>query len=284
VNKLWCVSVCVAALCPAAIAGSGSNSTQSLPLDDAALVEMNVDFGAGYFQLGRAREGQLLEGTFTSDRDDIEAEASYHRRGERGVLDLSIHSDESSISGHIKNEWTVGMAPGVPLDIDLELGAAEADLDLSGLSVSRLRLEVGAADCELWWDRRNPVRLTDLEVECGASSVHLEGLGYADFEHLTFEGGLGSFELDFSGDWLHSATADLEVGMGEMELRVPPGIGVRIETDKALASVKVDRHFVRRGDDVYESENYGDAEIKLDCYVEVGMGSLVVKSSASHSP
>jgi len=263
--------------CALAFAGRLRTTSQSVPLDDATSVEVRVEFGAGQFDLASSSSGQLMEGTFETDTDDLEALVNYRRRGTSGVLDITTDVHDGNISGQFKNHWTIGLARGVPLDLEFDLGAVEADLDLSGLSITDLQVDVGAADCLILWDEPNPDVLVDLEVQSGASSLRIEGLGNAHFERLRFEGGLGDFELDFSGEWTHSAEATFEVGLGELTLWVPENIGVRIETDQALASVNVDRNFDRHGD-VYESENYHQAEITLDCTVELGMGSLVVKT------
>jgi hypothetical protein len=282
-KRLAIVFAAAVSLCSQAWAGHVRSTSQSVPLDDAASVQVRIEFGAGRFELGRAARGQLLEGTFETDVEELEALVNYRRRGDRGLLDLSMEQSGPGLSGHFKNEWAIGLAEGVPLDLEFDLGAVEATLDLSGLSIAQLQLDVGAADCEVLWDKPNPERLTRLDVHTGVSSLRMEGLGHAGFERLRFEGGLGDFELDFSGDWQHGAEADFEIGLGELTLWVPPGIGVRIETDKALASVKADRHFLR-DDDLYVSENYDDALIKLDCTVELGMGSLVVKTLPDAAP
>lgn len=277
-NRSWIGLAVVLTMSPCAFAGAATTSSQTIPKDDADTVLVKIDFGMGEFELGRAREGTLMEGTFRCDPEEMKARVDYHRRGDKGVLDLSAEYDSNGFPDHVKNEWLVGLAGDVPLDLELDLGAAEARIDLSGLSVTQLNLEVGAADCEVWWDHPNLVPLSEIQVDCGASSFSMAGLGYAGFERMRFEGGLGSFELDFTGDWLRSAEADIEIGLGSMKLLVPRNIGVRIEAEKAMASVEVDRRFVRRGDDVYESENYESATVRLLCRVELGMGTLVVKS------
>lgn len=277
-NKSWIGLAVVLTMSPCAFAGAAATSTQTIPKDDADTVVVKIDFGVGEFELGRARAGTLLEGTFRCDPEEMEARVDYHRRGGRGVLDLSTEYHSSGFPDHVKNEWLVGLAGDVPLDLELDLGAAEARIDLSGLSVAQLDLEVGAADCEVWWDHPNLAPWSEIQVDCGASSFSMHGLGYAAFEHLRFEGGLGSFELDFTGDWKKSAEADIEMGLGSMTISVPRNLGVRIEAEAAMASVEVDRRFVRKGDDVYESENYEGATVRLLCRVKLGMGTLVVKS------
>lgn len=265
-------------------AGEVSTVTRAVPLDDAKSVLVRIDFGAGDIDLGKSGEGQLLEGTFTSDPEDVEVRVDYRRSGDKGMLDLATDYEDKRLPRDHKNEWEVGLSGGVPLELELDLGAAEAKLDLTDLALTRLEMDVGAAKCEVWWNRPNPERLSEIKIDAGASSLLLEGLGHARFDHLRFEGGLGSFDLDFSGDWQASAEADLEIGLGELTLWVPRHIGVRIVTEQSMASVDVDHRFSQTEDGTYESDNYSEAKIKLDCFVEVGMGSLEVKTLPPAAP
>jgi hypothetical protein len=252
---------------------------KTLPLDEAESVLALVDFGAGSIDVHPGPLGSLLDATLTYDPDFVGVFLDYRQRRDRGILELASDFEDNRLTRKIKNEWDVGLSTEVPMELELDIGAAEAQIDLSGLSITRLELDVGAADCEVWWDSANRSTMTELSVDCGASSLRLEGLGYAGLEYLDFEGGLGSFELDFTGDWLASAEAHMQVGLGSLDITVPRTIGVRIETDESFGSVDVDRWFDEVERDTYESENYDDAEIKLLLHVDLGMGSLDVRTT-----
>jgi hypothetical protein len=276
--------VVLVVLIGSALAEPVETEHKTVPLDDADAVLALVDFGAGSIDVHPGPSGSLLDATMTYDPEFVDVFLDYRHRGDRGILELASDFDEKRLTRKIKNEWDVGLSSEVPMELELDIGAAEARIDLSGLSITRLELDVGAADCEVWWDKANGSTMTELAIDCGASSLLIEGLGYAGLEYLDFEGGLGSFELDFSGDWLASAEGHLEVGLGQLEITVPRSIGVRIEATESFGSVDVDRWFDEVDRDVYESENYADAKIKLLLEIELGMGSLDVRSTNRDRP
>ena len=54
-----------------------------------------------------------------------------------------------------------------PLDLDLQLGAAEARLNVGGLAVSRMRVETGAADARLNFSEPNKTEMRRLDIQLG---------------------------------------------------------------------------------------------------------------------
>lgn len=262
------------------LAGPIETRDKKIPRQDETALQASVDFGVGSIDLHRGTPELILDATLKYDRKYVDVLIDYTLHGGEGLLDVSSDLDADGNVGKVTNEWDIGLSGDIPLDLALEIGAAEARIDLTDLQVTHLDLEVGAADAEVWWDRPNRGDLTEIAIECGASSFRMTGLGNAHFEHLQFEGGVGSFELDFSGDWTRSARADLEIGLGSLDIVLPEGIGVRIESeDSFLSSVDVDRNFERVGDGVYETPGYASAAVKLDIGITLGMGSVDVRMS-----
>jgi hypothetical protein len=87
--------------------------------------------------------------------------------------------------------------------------------------------------------------------------------------------GVGSFTLDFTGEFDFEASAEISVGLGSIEIILPEGIGVRVEAeDNWLSSIDLPRRdFDRVDDDIYETENFDAADGKLIIQLEIGLGS-----------
>jgi len=275
------LTVCavVAGLSAAASAGPVSTENKIVERQGETSLLALVEFGAGSLELHKGPPDMLLDATVTYDRKYVDVYLDYSRRSDRGILELVSDVDIDGRVHKLTNEWNVGLNPEIPLELELEVGAAEARIDCSDLSLTRLDMDIGAADAEVWWDRPNPERLEEITIDCGAASLHMEGLGFANFEYLDFDGGMGSFELDFTGSWRQSAEADIDIGMGSLEVIIPEDIGVRIETDGSfLPSVDVDRHIREIDDNLYETANYENAEIQLNIRVQIGMGSVDVRT------
>ena len=238
-----------------------------------------VDFGAGTFELHTNSNDLLVDAELTYDRKYVDVFVDYNKRLNEGRLEMSSELESGRMKRNLTNDWDLGLASDIPVELELDIGAAKVRLDLTDIQITALILEIGAADAEVWWDQPNSVSLDDIVIDCGASSLVMEGLGDANFKSLQFDGGVGGFDLDFSGAWMQSATADFDIGLGSLELAIPEHIGVRIETDDSfLSSIDVDREFREVDDDVYESENYETAEITFDITIQIGMGSVEVRS------
>jgi len=238
-----------------------------------------VDFGAGSLTLAACSPDLILDAEAVYDKKQVDFFVDYSVRGDRGVLDLSSDLFGKSIEGKVRNEWQLDLGAGVPQDLKMKVGAADARLDLSGLQLTALKLDIGAADAEIWWEQPNSAQLVDLSVDCGASSLKLSGLGYANVENFKFEGGLGSFEIDCDGPWTRSARADLEMGLGSLELAIPEDLATRIEVDGSfMSSVDIDGHFEEVEDDTYQTRGYDRATVRLDIRLKLGLGSLDVRT------
>lgn len=61
-----------------------------------------------------------------------------------------------------RSEWNVRLNEGVPMTLDVALGAGESELDLSTLSITQLNMEisVGAVELDLTGDREQDLDVT----------------------------------------------------------------------------------------------------------------------------
>jgi hypothetical protein len=74
--------------------------------------------------------------------------------------------------GRLDHDAVVALRAGPVWDLDMSLGAAKVDLDLSALTVDRLKLENGAARATIRLGDRG--KETIVNIDAGASSIRLE--------------------------------------------------------------------------------------------------------------
>ncbi len=172
------------------------------------------------------------------------------------------------------NRWEIGLAPGVPLDLGIDMGAGEAGLDLTGLSLRKLTVTSAGTDVNLAFNAPNPEPLGTLRLTGGAGTVIATGLGNANFDHLSIFAGAGEMELDFGGAFRRSAVADVKAGAGSVTIRVPAEVGVRI-TFSGIPLGQVDvRGLTEQTDNVYVNAAYGVAPLTLTVNLASGVGSI----------
>lgn len=172
-----------------------------------------------------------------------------------GRLDLSLNSS-------------------VPTDLRLGIGAGRARLNLGGAHLTALELITGASDVEVGFARENRAAMELLSIKSGATAFMAENLGNARFRRLEFYGFVGDVVLDFSGSWRSSAEAEIKMGLGELLMRVPAHIGVRVRRS-GLASLSA-ANFEKVGD-YWLSPNWETARVRLEVTLVAGLGSVIVE-------
>ena len=88
-------------------------------------------------------------------------------------------------------------------------------------------------------------------------------------------GGMGKVVLDFAGAWSSSSAVGVKMAVGEVTLRLPRRVGVRIMLDTFLASFEPAGLVARDGG--YESPGYGEADRRLDIAVTTAVGGVKIE-------
>lgn len=248
-------------------------------------LDVQLDLAAGRFEIspGRVPDGVVVtyQGQYDENKYDFSQE--FDQRGDNGKFTFSseVRSSRSNrISGE-KNSWAFSFSPEVDCRFDVEIGAAETIFDFSNLKISELSLAIGAADATIDFAKPNKTRIADLKIDAGACDLEIINLANARFELLTFDGGLGDFTLDFTGNFDYEAEAQINVGLGSIDIILPPDIAVRLETEENwFNSIDIPkRNFdkVRGRDGVWETENWDSAPGRLTLILDVGMGSADIR-------
>ncbi|HEY8470626.1 MAG TPA: hypothetical protein VIL18_13330, partial [Longimicrobiales bacterium] len=232
-------------------------------------LRVDVRFGAGRLDIKPGPAGSLYKATLHYDPRAFRPVTEYHE----GRLRVGLDTERGvSVRTNRAGEIALALGPDVPITLDLEFGAAEADVELGGLRIRRMEVSTGASETSLRFSRPNPEPLSVIRIEVGAAAFRAEGLGNANAERLSVDGGLGEVVLDFSGEWQRDMTADIDMGLGALTLRVPEGIGVHVAKDGLLAAFD-SQGLIKRGDGYY-SPDWDRASRRLTIRVDAALGSI----------
>ena len=174
-----------------------------------------------------------------------------------------------------QTELNLVLTDAAPLDLDLEIGAAEARLDVGGMAISRLRVETGAADARLDFSSPNKAKMRRLDVQLGAAGFVIRNLGNARVAEIHVEGGVGKVDLDFGGTLDDDVNVEANVAIGKLALRLPRDVGIRVELQKVLAGFD-HPGLVKRGG-AYYSENWDDAKVRMRVRAETVFGAVEIE-------
>jgi hypothetical protein len=228
--------------------GDLQTKSETVELGDAESVSVEIEMGAGELDVsGGASE--LLEATFTYNVDELDPEATYSD----GKL-IVQHADIKEGIGTFfdlddyRNEWDLRFNEDAPMEMSIDLGAGRTDLTLGSLALTRINIDAGAGEVDV-----------DLS---GSQSLTV----------LDFNMGVGSATIDLTGDWQNDLEAAINGGVGELTLRLPKGVGVRVEVDSGIGSV--DASGLTKDGDVYVNDAYGESDVTLRIEVNAGVGQI----------
>jgi hypothetical protein len=242
---------------------------------DTGALSVHVRYGAGRVVIHPTADRALYD---IHLRYDVErGDPVYRYDVTERALEVGIRqrTNVRTVGKHSGHDLRVGLARGVPLNLKLDIGAAEGDLDLSGLSVTALDLNGGATDTRVRFDSPNPARLAEMGVRAGAASVKLQGLGNANIARIDANVGVGSLELDFGGEWRGDTHLTVSSALGSVRVTVPARVGVRVEKTSFLHSF--DAAGLQKRDGYWVSDNWETARYKLYVRSNGTLGSLEIE-------
>lgn len=205
----------IVAFLPRAVVGS---NRMEIPLEGATSASVRLQFGGGEVTVEPGPADKLLVGEFENG-------AAIQRRRGPGSVELSpdgatVWPFERPLS------WRIGLTTGVPLDLDVQSGAARVRMDLTGTALRRLKIQTGASDTRVRLPRSAGESL--VSAEGGAASLTFEvpsGVA-ARIRSLMVIGSTSVDESRFprtaSGRW---ESSDYATAANRVELEVSGGVG-----------------------------------------------------------
>jgi hypothetical protein len=246
---------------PADGAQSWRTLAASRPRGSVDSLRVIVRYDAGRVSVGAASAPLLYDVRARFDANEQRLSRSYDAstRTLHVGIDSAMHSSAHASSGSREHgRLDLGLATGIPLDLDLDLGATRAVLDLGSLWVDEMHVSSGATETELTFGSLNPQPMRDLFVDAGVGSITIRQLGNARAEHASISSTVGSVDLDLGGAWAGEMPLTLRVALGSATLRVPRDAGIALRLSRRIANVDSDGFTVRDG--VYYSTGYEQAK------------------------
>jgi hypothetical protein len=246
-----------------------TGETQTLTVNEAyptGNARVEIEMGAGDLALSGGADG-LLSGTVRYNVSDWKPGIT--RTGDLVRISQIGQNNIGLPGGNVINEWNLKLG-SKPVDLTVKAGAYRGTLDLGGLALTNLEISDGASEAKVTFDKPNPVKMDRLTYKSGASKVELTGLSNANFQSMRFEGGAGSYTLDFSGVLRQDTTVQVTTGMSNLRILVPAGLNVEVKVTGGINNVSTTGSWSVNGS-TYTNPTSGP---KLTIQVEMGVGNL----------
>ncbi|MBE3111829.1 MAG: hypothetical protein IMZ46_15215 [Acidobacteria bacterium] len=204
--------------------------TQMVALEGATRAEVGLHMNAGELRVRGADQEALLEASFEYSRDRDRPVVDYRRFGDKGILEVRRARRNSVPFGRIRNRWDLRLTRAVPMELDIDLGAGQSDIDLRGLKLQRVEIDMGVGEMTL--DLQGPHQESfNVKIDGGVGSGKITlpseagvrvkvdgGIGSVDAHGLTKQGGF--YVNDAYGKSAVVIEVDINAGIGSLDLRV----------------------------------------------------------------
>jgi hypothetical protein len=214
--------------------GETRTESKTVQLGAAKVVRVELKIGAGELKVtGGASD--LLNADFTYNVPSWKPEVQYDVSGDTGHLTVQQAPGSNGHGGKTRYEWALRFSNEVPMEMTVEQGAGSTNLDLVGLELSKLKVNIGAGETTINLDGEWK---NDL-----AASIH-GGVGQATLKlprdvgvRVVAHGGLGAINASgFSKDgdaYVNDAygkssvtlRVEVEGGVGEINLEMGESSG-----------------------------------------------------------
>jgi len=274
----------IGAVLLAAAAGAGALPAQTLKSYSAtrqfhgeARLTATIEFGGGTLHVGAGQPGFLYAMQLAYDAERFQPVSQWSAAQRAVTLGLA-NREQGAIgvnAGSQKQSADIQFSPQPALDLSITMGAAQSVVDFGGLRLASLVLETGASQVDVRFSKPNAMRCTAAVFRAGAAELTVRGLGNSRCDRVTFEGGVGSVLLDYTGTWTGNAELNVTLAVGGLTLRIPRAVGVALTTEQFLASFQP-AGFTRQGNR-YTSANNATARRHLDVTLTTSLGGVTVE-------
>jgi predicted membrane protein len=219
-NLMWMAG------CSSIAFGKENDSKIHIKKDKAEQLDITLNVGAGELHVSEGAK-DWVEGEILYNAKDLKPKVKYKKSGSTGkvTIEQSKKNFNGIKLGNVKNSWDLELNDDVPMDLEVNVGAANTNLDLSGLQLKNLNVNAGVGDVTVdlsgdWAESFD----VNLEMGVGESTIILpsnvgvrikstKGIGTADFKGFISKGnGVYVNEAYDSADVMIDVNTELGIG------------------------------------------------------------------------
>jgi hypothetical protein len=207
--------------------GATVHETQSVDLDKSEMARVEIKMGAGELEV-TGGSSKLMDADFTYNVASWKPIVKYTSSGFRGQLTVDQPHGVHAGGSHMTYQWNLRLNNDLPLDVVTHLGAGTARMNLGGVSLRSLEVNMGVGELRLDLTGK-PQRDYNVKINggVGQATVFLpNNVGIVATAH----GGIGDINVrgldKRNGTWINSAHEnapvtihiDVSGGIGQIQL------------------------------------------------------------------
>ena len=252
--------------------GNRLERSLSEPLGAAREAEIRLELSSAPVSVSAGAGDELLRADIR-DPGDVRLEA----RGDTSkTLRLERRSGRPRLGSDTR--WDVALTERIPLDLEVSSGSGPLELDLTGLNLSALALDLGSSSSDIILPTTGNYELT-LDSGSGSSDITVpEGA------QLSAEVDLGSGATHFDIGKNSYVTLTLDSGSGPVTVDTPDGANIKVEVQDGGSGRLELPDWLKRVDGgrddegVWQTEGFDPDGAQIVVVVEdAGSGPLTVR-------
>jgi len=180
--------------------------------------------------------------------------------------------------------WKMYLTEAKPYYLELDYGIGNANVDLSGLSIKKLKINTASADVVVGYFSalENQMEMDTFSVKVDVGSVNVKNLSLAKTRNLLADVGFGTMILDFTNKPLVGTRVKGSVGAGNLVIVLPAKdipVLVKIK-DSWLCSVQMPTYLKKVSANTFANAAYSqDSQNPLVFDLDVSLGNIIFKES-----
>jgi hypothetical protein len=217
-----------------------------------------------------------LSGTTCKVKLALEQES---QRGVGQKISYRVFGNDEKVSDKF---WKVYLTDDKPYSLDLTYGLGNANIDLSGLAIEKLKINTGSADVFVSYSSgiENKVEMDTFFVKVDMGSLSVRQLNLSRSRVVMAEVGFGNMLLDFSNRPFVTNQIKGSVGAGNLVITLPDeDVPVLVKiNDSWLCSINPSKSLKKIGENTFANAAYGrNPKNGLTFDLEVAMGKIIFK-------
>jgi hypothetical protein len=194
-----------------------------------------LDLNRGNFEIrpGPAGEPVRLEGRY--DTGHFNLTERYESYGEVGwIYRVSFDQKGFGIKPFVdrqgkENRIRLIVPRDAPIVLEGRVGIGESELELGGLWLLDVDLDIGIGDHTVNFGEPLPVPMGRLRLDGSIGALIVDGIGNASPRAVSVKHSIGEVGVDLGGAWRRDAEVFVHCGIGECDVRVPRDVILELE-------------------------------------------------------
>jgi len=141
--------------------------SSGVPGEEVNKAKVSIKAGGGEIDIDSENQNETLTASLSSNVAQLAD--NYSVEDSTQIIDLSMEADSNWWVGNIDSKLQVNLTRNLPIDLSIDFGAADADIDLSKVHLTGLSIKTGASSTKIkLGDKGDEV---SVKIETGASSI-----------------------------------------------------------------------------------------------------------------